>query len=274
MAKRRMMSMQIVDSDAFLDMPSSAQNLYFHLLARADDEGFSNNYKKIMRIVKAAEDDLKILMAKNFIIIFETGVLVIKHWLIHNTMRKDRITPTSHTEERQQIFIKENGSYTLKNNVVNQMSTNCQPNVGLDKISIDKISIEELEDKSSLFVETNPEITKSQKIDFESITDYWNTHSFLKEITKITDQRKPNVNARVKEFGINAIYKMIDNVGRSSFLRGDNSRGFMATFDWCFKPKNFPKVLEGNYLDGEKETFTTDVDKRSQKLRERTGSIS
>jgi len=109
---------------------------------------------------------------------------------------------------------------------------------------------------------------KSTKIDYVSICEWWNTHSKLKEITKITDQRKPNVNARVKEHGIDAIYKMIDQAGRSPFLRGDNSRGFIATFDWCFKPKNFVKVLEGNYTDG-KKTFAEDVNARAERLDKR-----
>src|SRR6056297_2902162 len=114
MAKKRMISNQIVDSDAFLDMPLSAQALYLHLLVRSDDEGFSNNYRKVLRMIRATEDDLKILVAKNFVILFESGVLVIKHWLIHNTIRKDRLIETVHEEEKKQIAIKNNGSYTLK----------------------------------------------------------------------------------------------------------------------------------------------------------------
>ncbi len=125
------------------------------------------------------------------------------------------------------------------------------------------------EDKSSMSVETDSSVSKSQKIDYFSITEYWNTHSLLKEITKITDTRKPNVNARVKEHGLEAVYRMIDNAGRSPFLRGDNDRGFMATFDWCFKPKNFTKVLEGNYIDKnyrDDKTIYEDIDSRVKRM--------
>lgn len=115
MAERRMFAKTIIDSDAFLDMPLSTQALYFHLSMRADDDGFINNPKKIQRVIGAAEDDLKVLIAKNFIIPFETGIVVIKHWRIHNYLRNDRYTETVYQEEKEQLMLKENKAYTLKN---------------------------------------------------------------------------------------------------------------------------------------------------------------
>ena len=100
MAERRMFAKTIIDSDAFLDMPVSTQLLYFHLSMRADDDGFINNPKKIQRMVGCAEDDLKLLMAKRFIIQFESGVVVIKHWKIHNYIQSDRYKPTVYTQEK------------------------------------------------------------------------------------------------------------------------------------------------------------------------------
>lgn len=113
MAERRMFAKTIIDSDAFIDMPLSTQALYFHLSMRADDEGFINSPKKIQRMVGATEDDLKLLIAKNFIIPFESGVVVIKHWKIHNYIRKDRITATVYQEEKKQLVEKDNGAYTF-----------------------------------------------------------------------------------------------------------------------------------------------------------------
>ncbi|MDD4279935.1 MAG: replisome organizer, partial [Candidatus Sumerlaeales bacterium] len=113
MAQRRMFSKQIIDSDAFLDMGASAQSLYFHLAMRADDDGFVNNPKKIQRMIGAADDDLKILIAKRFVIMFESGVIVIKHWRMHNYIRADRYNETAYIDEKSQLKIKENGSYTL-----------------------------------------------------------------------------------------------------------------------------------------------------------------
>lgn len=116
MAEKRMFTMQIVDSDAFLDMPLSTQALYFHLNMRADDDGFVNNPKKILRMIGASEDDLKLLFLKRFVIGFDTkGVLVIKHWRMNNYLRKDRYHPTQYQDELASLGIKENGAYTLKN---------------------------------------------------------------------------------------------------------------------------------------------------------------
>lgn len=145
MAERRMFTQKIVDSDAFLDMPLSAQALYFHLNMRADDDGFVNNPRKIQRMIAASEDDLKLLMAKRFILVFENGVIVIKHWRMHNLLRKDRYIPTQYQKELKSLQIKENGAYTDHGN---QMATTCQPNGNqmatqdsIGKVSIDKDSI-------------------------------------------------------------------------------------------------------------------------------------
>ena len=152
MAEKRMFAKTIIDSDAFLDMPLSTQALYFHLSMRADDEGFLNSPKKLQRLIGASDDDLKLLIAKNFIIPFESGVIVIKHWKIHNYIRKDRIHPTVYQEERSLLNIKNNGAYTTNlltedecPSNVRQMSVKCQAR--LDKISIDKNSIEEESDE-------------------------------------------------------------------------------------------------------------------------------
>ena len=117
MAERRMFSKKITMSDAFLEMPDSAQNLYFHLSMDADDDGFVGNPKGIMRLVRAKDDDMKLLVAKSFVLPFQSGVVVIKHWRINNLIRSDRYKPTTYTEERAQLTIKDNGAYTEKNEV-------------------------------------------------------------------------------------------------------------------------------------------------------------
>lgn len=120
-----MFAKTIIDSDAFLDMPLSTQALYFHLSMRADDEGFINNPKKIKRMIGASDDDLNLLIAKNFVIPFESGVVVIKHWRIHNYIRADRLIKTVYKEERGMLDVKDNGAYT----VGGHMSVNCQSTV-------------------------------------------------------------------------------------------------------------------------------------------------
>lgn len=155
MAERRMFTQKIIDSDAFLDMPLSTQALYFHLNMRADDDGFINNPKRIQRTVGASEDDLKLLLAKRFVIGFSSGVLVIKHWRMHNALRKDRYNPTQYQEEFASLELKDNNAYTeripeLAKPPLETVATTWQP-LGnhlepqdrIDKDSIDKGSIGE-----------------------------------------------------------------------------------------------------------------------------------
>ena len=138
MAERRMFAKTIIDSDAFLDMPTSARLLYYDLGMRADDDGFVNSPKKIMRMIGASEDDFKILATKKFIIPFESGIVVIKHWKIHNYIAKDRYTETKYKEEKALLQLDENNSYTTCIQPVYNPSTQ----VRLGKDSIDKDSID------------------------------------------------------------------------------------------------------------------------------------
>ena len=114
MAEKRMFSKQIIDSDAFLEMPLSTQALYFHLSMRADDDGFLNNAKKVMKIIGANQNDYDLLVAKSFVIQFDDGICVIKHWRINNYLRKDRYTETIYQEEKAMLTIQPNGRYSLK----------------------------------------------------------------------------------------------------------------------------------------------------------------
>lgn len=113
MAQKRMFNMKIVDSDAFLDMPLSTQCLYFHLNMRADDDGFVGNPRRIVRLINANDDDLKLLLTKKFILAFESGVIVIKHWRIHNTISSNAYNETSYLEEKAMLLLKDNKSYSL-----------------------------------------------------------------------------------------------------------------------------------------------------------------
>lgn len=117
MAEKRMIKKSIVDSDLFLDMPVSSQNLYFHLNLRADDDGFIDNPKKIQRMVSCSEDDLKLLIAKQFLIQFDSGVIVIKHWRLHNTLRKDRYITTMYQDELSTLDVSDGSEYKFFDNI-------------------------------------------------------------------------------------------------------------------------------------------------------------
>ena len=114
MAERRMFAKTIIDSDAFIDMPVTARLLYYDLAMRADDDGFVNSPKKIMRMVGASQDDLAILISKKFIIPFDSGIVVIKHWRIHNYIRKDTYHETTYREEKRLLTLDEKNAYTLQ----------------------------------------------------------------------------------------------------------------------------------------------------------------
>ena len=139
MADKRMFAKSIVDSDLFLEMPISARLLYYDLGMRADDEGFVNSPKKIMRMIGATTDDMNILIARQFIIPFDSGIVVIRHWRIHNYIRNDRKHITTCTQEKALLDTNKNGEYMLKqegaaelesDDIEGQMVLECQSDDG------------------------------------------------------------------------------------------------------------------------------------------------
>ena len=149
MAQRRMFNKTITNNDNFLEMPQTSQNLYFHLSMNADDDGFVDNWKSIMRMTGCKEDDLKVLIAKQYIIPFESGVIVIRHWRLNNYLRNDRFTPTNYQQELSQL--------TLENGLVYQMDTNGIHSIGKD--SIDKYSIDNYYNIDKFIEENYPNLT-------------------------------------------------------------------------------------------------------------------
>ena len=138
MAQRRMFNKTITNSDDFLEMPVSSQCLYFHLSMNADDDGFINNWKSIMKLTGSKEDDLRVLVAKQYIIPFDSGVLIIRHWRLNNYLRSDRFTPTNHQKELSKLTLDENNVY--------QMSPSGIPNDNPDRLD----SIDRLDSKDSI----------------------------------------------------------------------------------------------------------------------------
>lgn len=161
MAEKRMFSKQIVDTDAFLEMPASSQLLYFHLAMRADDEGFVGSPKKIMKMCGFGDDDLKVLIAKRFLLAFESGVVVIKHWLIHNTIRMDRFNPTNYQREKETLQISENKAYT---DHWQPLGNHLEPQVKLSKVNLSKVN--------TVCVKKSFTNSKGKEINLEVAEDY------------------------------------------------------------------------------------------------------
>lgn len=235
MAERRMFAKTIIDSDAFLDMPLSTQALYFHLSMRADDDGFINNPKKIQRMIGGTDDDLKLLVAKNFIIPFESGVVVIKHWKIHNYIQKDRYKETVYKEEKAFLITKDNNAYTLDTECIqNGYSLETQDRLGKSK---DRIELgKDREGKAR------------EEIDYQLIADMYNdTCVSFPRLTTLSDARKKAIKARLKTYSVEDFQRLFDKAEDSNFLKGGNDRNWSATFDWLIKDTNMAKVLDGNY---------------------------
>ena len=257
MAERRMFSKTIIDSDIFLDMPLSTQALYFHLSMRADDEGFINNPKKIQRMIGASDDDIKVLIAKQFIIPFDSGIVVIKHWRIHNYIQKDRFKPTIYEEEKSHITEK-NGIYDLNNiSNVSEMYPTCiqngyqmdtQDRLGKDRLGKDRLG------------QDNIGKDKRKTIDYQRIVDMYNdTCVSYPHLKTLSDSRKKSIKAR---FNAGYTYDDFKNLfikaEKSAFLKGANGRNWSATFDWLIKDSNIAKVLDGNYDDKPSDSATKD----------------
>ena len=174
-----MFTKKITESDAFLDMPSSTQMLYFHFSMNADDDGFVNNPKKIQKMCGASDDDFKLLIAKSFIILFDSGIIVIKHWKMHNYIQADRYRPTDYVEEKSMLGIKSNKAYTLD---VSKMDTECIQNGYIGKDSIGKVSI----DKNSIDKDSKGESVRGEKAKrFYPPT--------LDEVKQYCEERKNNI---------------------------------------------------------------------------------
>ncbi|MDQ8566417.1 replisome organizer [Enterococcus faecium] len=239
MAERRMFAKTIIDSDAFLDMPLSTQALYFHLSMRADDDGFINNPKKIQRMVGCGDDDLKLLMAKRFILVFESGVIVIKHWKIHNYIRNDRYKPTLYQDEKALLADKDNKAYTFAeelskhdeklgipddNQTVYQMDT--QVRLGKDRLGRDSKEIRD--------------VTPSKKSKAKPIRHKYGEY---KNVLLSDEQME-----KLKTEFPNDYQERIERLSEYCESSGKTYKNYLATIrSWARKEKSEPKNAPSSY---------------------------
>lgn len=209
MAERRMFAKTIVTSDAFLDMPPTARSLYMLLCVMADDDGFVNAPRSIMRMSGATDDDMRLLIAKRFVLAFESGVVVIKHWRIHNLIQKDRYKETKYLDEKSLLCLDENNAYTeADSNVYTECIQNVsklEPQVRLGKDSIGKVSVgKEIEgdvpdknvgntSRSKRFVPPTVEEVRAychergNGVDPQRFVDYYSSNGWMVGKNKIKD---------------------------------------------------------------------------------------
>lgn len=161
MAQKRMFSLSVVDTDQFLDMPLSSRLLYYELGMRADDDGFVDNYKKILLFTGLKDDDLKVLIAKQYVLPFDSGVIVIRHWRMNNYLQKDRYKTTQYQEEFKKLNVDNNNVYTLDTGCIHSIDKN-----SIDKKRIDIFKKPTLEEVKEYCIERNNNINPQKFIDF------------------------------------------------------------------------------------------------------------
>lgn len=215
MAEKRMFAKTVIDSDQFLDMNMSARLLYYDLGMRADDDGFITP-KKVMRMTGASADDLKVLIAKGFIIPFQSGVIVIRHWWLNNYIQKDRYRPTIYEEEMKQLFVdKENNKEYAFLEDVNNMDTDCiqdvsrmYPQIRLDKNRIDKEEKEKKEESKITDTYVMDELEKRFPDNPEIETAFESVMGFVEMRRKAGSKAK--LTARALTLNLNLAFKASD----------------------------------------------------------------
>lgn len=258
-----MIAKSIVESDAFLDMPTSARLLYYDLNMRADDDGFVNSPKKIMRETGASGDDLKILIGKNFVIPFESGIVVIKHWRIHNYIRSDRYKETVYKDEKSTLELDENKVYSSINEIESGMTGGLPDVIPRDlPDDIPMVDDRETQDrlgKDRLDKERNRDINIScgpdeseprDSVPYEEVKKLFNNICVsLPELKMLTQSRKKKIKTRWRELkNIESFENLFRMVEQSNFLTGRTPTQWTASFDWLMEnDRNYAKVLEGNY---------------------------
>jgi hypothetical protein len=252
MAERRMFSKTVINQDRFYDMPLSAQALYFHLGMSADDDGFVSAPKRIARAINAPDDAFKLLIAKGFVIAFESGVIVITDWKINNTIRADRYKPTMYADELAQLGTDNRGCYCLAPSAqpcVNHMATKRgqdgrklgNPDKDrIDKNRLDKNSI----DKNSIDMPN----ARPGESDVESVLNAYAKHCpNLPQTHVLPEKRRKAIRTALKQLGFEELIHVFDTANSSPFLRGENDRGWKANLDWLLNPSNAAKVSDGVY---------------------------
>ena len=227
MAERRMFAKTIVLSDDFLDMPLSARCLYFTLGMLADDDGFVNSPKSIMRQCGASKDDMRILISKRFVILFESGIIVIKHWRINNYLRSDRYSETKYLEEKTHLSLNENGSYHLESQdsgIPGGIPNNGIPSI--DKDSIDKNNIYNGDSDDDFPCDSDDKKPKKKDID-EFFAKIWKAYPKKKGKGAVSDARKRKL---YEEVGMEQMLRCIDRYKNDSVGTSEQYVMYGSTF--------------------------------------------
>lgn len=270
MANRRMFSKDVIDSDRFLDMPPTAQNFYFHLGMQADDDGFVSAPKKVKRLSSATDDDLKLLIAKEFVIPFESGIIVIADWKLNNMLRKDRYKETIHKDEKLHLIEKENGTYQYSKTILNGengQTTNGLPNdnqmatqysIEQDSIgqlskekdraakeSKEQISLDQTRLEEATFSYAENAFDESERINLNDCIEFYQS-----EIGELGNFDVKTLERLSKEYGIDFLYESLEK----TTFRDDvaSPLAYITTLLKEWRRKGFTDI---NDIEDEQEEF-------------------
>lgn len=274
MAAKRMFNIKLIKSDAFTSMPLSTQALYFHLNLEADDDGFIGNPNGVRRFVGASEDDMNLLIYKGFLIKFDSGVVVVKHWRMHNTLKGDRYVETAYQEEGSMLYLKKNGSYTFDaeqavtklENKWNQNVSKMFPQSSKVQCSVVESSIKMLLPNKKNNGEALPPPIEATAVEileetpkakeyissagiYVEVQNLYNTICCnFQPVERMTNKRKRFINTLLdKGFTLSDFEKLFDKVAASEYFNSLKQGQWKPTFDWIIQEDNMSAVLEGKY---------------------------
>lgn len=276
MAAKRMFNIKLIKSDAFTSMPLSSQALYFHLNLEADDDGFIGNPRGVQRFVGASDDDLNLLIFKGFLIKFDSGVMVVKHWRMHNTLKGDRYVETPYREEGSTLYLKKNGAYTFdKTQAVTKLENKWNQNVSkmfpqsnpvqcsVVESSVEKMLLPNKENKATAalpIVEStateiplNPITSSSSRLPpagiYVEIQSMYNRICItLQPVERLTRKRRGFLDVLFdKGYKLEDFEELFKKTMESEYFSKLSDGSWKPSFDWLIQEDNMNAVLEGKY---------------------------
>lgn len=267
MAQRRMISKSVIDTDAFLDLPLTAQALYLHLLLRADDDGFVASPQSIMRMVGGSKDDLRLLIGKGYLIAWDSGVMVIRHWLLHNAVPRQAYTPTFCKMEAAGLYVTADRIYTID-------AAEGEPFAGAVEHKLAKYTRKDYLTRQEAALPAPEEqepapikVKGPEKIppEMQRLMDVYNTArpQTLPQVTRITPRTKRYMHAQamIEAYGPDHAAEIVQKALQSEYLTGQQ----WMCFDWVINPENATKIDEGRYDDRRQSIFPQTVQPVQQK---------
>lgn len=251
MAERRMFAKSVAWADKFVSLPVETRLTYFYLCLSADDDGFVDWVQSVAWMAKGKIADIKRLEKKGYLYCFSSGAVVIRHWLVHNLIKKDRYHPTCYAEEKAMLLVNEKKVYEKRNPNGTQMEPEWNPNGTKmepeDRLGKDRLGKDRSGEGNDAPAAAPPSFEKEMLLIQEQ---YNRICTALPRCMRLSEARKKSL-AKALAAGrtVEDFVAVFGKAQASAFLKGGNARGWAADFDWLIREQNMDKVLEGTYDD-------------------------